>query len=85
MQPRQVLIVEDNYLLLDMLASLCERRGMRVVPASSGEAAVAAIRSAGYDAARRRPVPADRGHQPAGLIDGWTVAEAYRTSIPTGP
>lgn len=85
MQPRQVLIVEDNYLLLDMLASLCERRGMRVVPASSGEAAVAAIRSAGST-----PRGADLSLLIAdinlpGLIDGWTVAEAYRTLNPNRP
>ena len=78
MQPRQVLIVEDNYLLLDMLTSLCERRGLRVVPASSGEAAVAAIRSAGST-----PRGADLSLLIAdinlpGLIDGWTVAHAFR-------
>lgn len=75
-----VLIVEDNYLLLELLTSLCERQGIRVVAASSGEAALTTLRSAGADIdwlVTDINLP--------GLIDGWTVAEAYRQLHPGRP
>lgn len=74
------LVVEDNYLLLDMLTGLIEREGTRVIAASSGEAALATIR--------------EKGHaiewlltdiNLPGLIDGWTVADAFRTVNPGRP
>lgn len=77
---QQVLVVEDNYLLLDILTSVCEREGVRVVAASSGEAALAAIRQKG-----------DQIHwlltdiNLPGLIDGWVVADAFRTINPGRP
>jgi len=92
MRQRQVLIVEDNYLLLDMLTGLCERHGIAVTSASSGEAAVAVIRNAGSDPRGTDSDP--RGVDLAllitdinlpGLIDGWAVAEAYRTLNPGLP
>lgn len=81
MRPAQsVLIVEDSYLLLEIIASLCETHGIRVIEASTGEAALTLLR--------------ERGgaidwlftdiHLP-GLIDGWTVAHAFRTLHPDRP
>ncbi len=79
MRPAQcVLIVEDSYLLLEIIASLCETHGIRVIEASTGEAALTVLR--------------DRGdaidwlftdiHLP-GLIDGWTVPMPSGRSIRT--
>ncbi|CAO4179313.1 response regulator [Methylorubrum populi] len=75
-----VLIVEDNYLLLEMLTKLCEQQGMRVLAASSGEAALTTLRDGGgaidwlfTDIC----LP--------GLIDGWMVAHAYRERHPRRP
>lgn len=68
-----VLIVEDNYLLLEMLTSLCEQQGIRVLSASSGEDALTMLRRGGGDIDwlfTDISLP--------GLIDGWEVAEAYR-------
>ena len=81
MRPAQsVLIVEDSYLLLEIVASLCETHGIRVIEASTGEAALTVLR--------------ERGgaidwlftdiHLP-GLIDGWTVAHAFRAIHPDRP
>ncbi|MBB2961199.1 response regulator [Methylobacterium sp. R2-1] len=75
-----VLIVEDNYLLLEMLTRLCEREGMRVLAASSGEAALTALRDEGESIDwlfTDIVLP--------GLIDGWTVASAYRERYPQRP
>ncbi|MEH3117010.1 MAG: response regulator [Methylorubrum populi] len=75
-----VLIVEDNYLLLEMLTRLCEQEGMRVRAASSGEAALTMLRSGGETIDwlfTDINLP--------GLIDGWTVAAAYRERRPHGP
>ncbi len=47
LSPATVLIVEDNYLLLEMLTRMCEREGMRVLAASSGEAALTMLRAEG--------------------------------------
>ncbi|GJE37184.1 response regulator [Methylobacterium persicinum] len=70
---KSVLIVEDSYLLLEIIASLCETRGVRVLEASSGEAALTLLRARG---AEIDWLFTDI-HLP-GLIDGWTVAEAFR-------
>lgn len=77
---RQVLVVEDNYLLLEMLTGVCEREGAQVVAASSGEAALAVIRQRG---AQIDWLLTDINLP--GLIDGWTVADAYRTVNPDRP
>ena len=46
MRPAQsVLIVEDSYLLLEIIASLCATQGVRVVEASTGEAALTLLRA----------------------------------------
>lgn len=75
-----VLAVEDNYVLLEMIATLCAQAGLTVLTASSGEAALTLLR--------------DRGGEVdwlltdinlPGLIDGWTVADEYRLSHPTRP
>jgi two-component system, OmpR family, response regulator len=77
---QSVLIVEDSYLLLEIVASLCAMQGVRVVEASTGEAALTILRA----------------HGPAidwlftdinlpGLIDGWSVAQAFRAARPDGP
>ena len=48
MRPAQsVLIVEDSYLLLEIVASLCETHGIRVIEASTGEAALTVLRERG--------------------------------------
>lgn len=77
---QQVLVVEDNYLLLDILTSVCEREGIRVVAASSGEAALAVIREKG-DQIEWLLTDINL----PGLIDGWTVADAFRTINPGRP
>lgn len=70
---RCVLIVEDSYLLLEIIASLCEARGIRVLEASSGEAALTLLRAKGGEI----DWLFTDIHLP-GLIDGWAVAEAFR-------
>ncbi|MCJ2010258.1 response regulator [Methylobacterium sp. E-041] len=81
MHPAQsVLIVEDSYLLLEIVASLCETQGIRVIEASSGEAALTILRERGRTidwlfTDIRLP----------GLIDGWSVAEAFRAMHPDRP
>ncbi|KAB1074700.1 response regulator [Methylobacterium planeticum] len=75
-----VLIVEDSFLLLEMLTTLCEQEGIRVVEASSGEAALTIL--------RRRGAEIDwlfTDIRLPGLIDGWTVADAYRAIHPDRP
>ena len=75
-----LLIVEDNYLLLEMLTSLCEQHGLRVLSASSGEAALTML--------RQRAAEIDWLFTDIvlpGLIDGWTVAAAYRERRPHRP
>lgn len=75
-----VLIVEDNYLLLDLLTRLCELEGMRVLAASSGEAALTVLRTGG-EAVDWLFTDI---HLP-GLIDGWAVAAVYRERHPHRP
>ncbi len=70
---QNVLIVEDSYILLEIIASLCETKGIRVVEASSGEAALTILRSRGGEI----DWLFTDIHLP-GLIDGWTVAESFR-------
>jgi two-component system, OmpR family, response regulator len=75
-----VLIVEDNYLLLEMLTSLCEQQGIRVFSASSGEDALTML--------RQRADEIDwlfTDISLPGLIDGWEVAAAYRERHPRRP
>lgn len=75
-----VLIVEDNYLLLEMLTSLCEQQCIRVLSASSGEAALTMLRQRGGEIDwlfTDISLP--------GLIDGWEVAAAYRERHPQRP
>ena len=75
-----VLIVEDNYLLLEMLNSLCEAQGIRVLSASSGEDALTTL--------RQRSAEVDwllTDIALPGLINGWEVAAAYRAIHPSRP
>ncbi|UMY16069.1 response regulator [Methylobacterium organophilum] len=75
-----VLVVEDNYLLLEMLTMLCEREGIAVLSASSGEAALTMLRKRGAEIDwlfTDINLP--------GLIDGWMVADAYRAIHPDRP
>lgn len=74
------LVVEDNYILLEMLTTLCERQGIQVVSASSGEDAVTFLRGHG---ATVDGLFTDINLP--GLIDGWTVADAYRVLNPGRP
>lgn len=76
----KVLIVEDNFLLLDMLTIQCERAGLTAVAASSGEDALTLLRTRGGDfdwLLTDINLP--------GMIDGWTVALAFREICPDRP
>ena len=75
-----VLVVEDSYLLLEIIASLCETQGIRVIEASTGEAALTALRARGSEV----DWLFTDIHLP-GLIDGWTVAQAFRALHPDSP
>lgn len=87
MRRRQILVVEDNYLLLEMVTALCQRNGIAVVSVSSGEAAVAAIRqaTAAEDRAGGAFALLLTDINLLGLIDGWSVARAFRMLNPNGP
>ena len=77
---QSVLIVEDSYLLLEIVASLCETQGIRVIEASTGEAALTILRERGPEIDwlfTDINLP--------GLIDGWTVAQAFRALHPDRP
>jgi CheY-like chemotaxis protein len=74
------MIVEDNYLLLSALTAVCEQHGVGVVAASSGEAALTILRQRG---AAIDWLLTDI-HLP-GLVDGWSVAQAYRAIHPGRP
>lgn len=80
LRAQSVLIVEDSYLLLEIVASLCEARGIRVLEASTGEAALTLLRKRGEEI----DWLLTDIHLP-GLIDGWTVANAFRAIKPEGP
>ena len=80
LQSQSVLIVEDSYLLLEIVANLCEARGIRVLEASTGEAALTLLRKRGEEV----DWLLTDIHLP-GLIDGWTVAGAFRAIKPEGP
>ncbi|KQP24180.1 response regulator [Methylobacterium sp. Leaf100] len=76
----RVLIVEDNYLLLDMLSRVFDQGGLSVVAVSSGEAALTSIRETGPTIDwlfTDINLP--------GLVDGWSVADAFRTLHPRRP
>ena len=75
-----VLVVEDNYLLLEMLTHLCEQEGIAVLAASSGEAALTMLRDG-----RAAIDWLFTDINLPGLIDGWTVAAAYRERHPRRP
>lgn len=75
-----VLVVEDNYLLLEMLTNLCEQEGIAVLAASSGEAALTMLRDG-----RAAIDWLFTDINLPGLIDGWTVAAAYRERHPDRP
>ncbi|SFL61078.1 response regulator [Methylorubrum salsuginis] len=75
-----ILIVEDNYLLLEMLTHLCEQEGIAVLAASSGEAALTMLRDG-----RAAIDWLFTDINLPGLIDGWEVAAAYRERHPQRP
>lgn len=75
-----VLVVDDDFVLLDIVSALFERAGLKVYTASSGEAALTLLR--------------DHGHaidwlftdiNLPGLVDGCSVADEYRVLYPTRP
>lgn len=75
-----VLVVEDDYVSLEIITALFEHAGLKVHVASSGEAALTILRDrgAGIDwlfTDVRLP----------GLLDGGDVAEAYRLAHPYRP
>lgn len=75
-----VLVVEDSFMLLEIIAQLCASQGTRVIEASSGEAALTILRERG---ATIDWLFTDINLP--GLIDGWTVAEAFRAAHPDRP
>jgi two-component system OmpR family response regulator len=75
-----VLIVEDSYMLLELLVTLCEQHGVATLTASSGEAALTLLRQHGT---RIDWLLTDI--RLPGLVDGWGVAEAYRQIQPHRP
>lgn len=75
-----VLIVEDNFVLLEILTRLCEQQGIRVLSASSGEGGLTMLRRAG-DVIDWLITDISL----PGLVDGWEVAEAYRARHPDRP
>ncbi|WP_430910679.1 response regulator [Methylobacterium sp. sgz302541] len=75
LSPPCVLIVEDSYVVLEMLRLICGQSGIRVLEASSGEAALTILRKSGVEIdwlLTDIALP--------GLIDGWDVAEAFRAA-----
>ncbi len=77
---QNVLVVEDSYILLEIVSQLCTSRGIGVLEASSGEAALTILRARGAEIDwlfTDINLP--------GLIDGWTVAEAFRARHPDRP
>lgn len=78
--PPSVLIVEDSYVLLDMLRTIYERSGLRVFEASSGEAALTILRSSGVEIDGLLTDIALPG-----FVDGWDVAEVFRSACPDRP
>lgn len=75
-----VLIVEDSYMLLELLVTLCAQAGLETLTASSGEAALTLLREHGP---RIDWLLTDI--RLPGLVDGWSVAEAYRQIQPHRP
>lgn len=75
-----VLVVEDDFVLLEIVTLMFERAGLRVYQASGGEAALTILRDNG---------PAIdwlfTDVNLPGLIDGWVVAAEYRLSHPFRP
>lgn len=75
-----VLVVDDDYVLLEIVTALFTNAGLQVRTASSGEAALTVLRDLG---------PAIdwlfTDVNLPGLIDGWVVAEEYRLSHPFRP
>lgn len=81
MRPVQnVLVVEDSYILLEIIAQLCASQRTHVIEASSGEAALTVLRERG-----REIDWLFTDINLPGLIDGWTVAEAFRAQHPDRP
>lgn len=75
-----VLVVEDDFVLLEIVTHIFERAGLRVYQASGGEAALTVLRDNG---ARIDWLFTDVNLP--GLIDGWVVAAEYRLSHPFRP
>jgi CheY-like chemotaxis protein len=75
-----VLVVDDDFVLLEIVTTVFGRAGLTVHSASSGEAALTLLREKGREFGWLMTdinLP--------GLVDGWSVAEAYRASYPDRP
>lgn len=75
-----VLIVENDFGLLETVTVLFERAGLRVLSASNGEAALTLLRDQGTEV--------DWLYTDVnlpGLVDGWAVAATYRKQHPFRP
>ena len=75
-----VLVVEDDYTLLEIVAILFRKAGLVVQVASSGEAALTLLRDRG---AEIDWLFTDIGLP--GFVDGWSVADEYRRIHPERP
>ena len=79
-RPTSVLVVEDDYISLEIITALFEHAGLKVHAASSGEAALTILRDRGATidwlfTDVRLP----------GILDGWVVADEYRLRHPFRP
>jgi CheY-like chemotaxis protein len=72
---RTILVVEDEWLLLDELARAFRDDGWVVLEAATGEAALALARESHIDALLT-------DIQLGGCVSGWDVAETVRTAHP---
>lgn len=75
-----VLVVDEDVVLQELVTALFQKAGLRVLTASSGEAALAMLRNKGADIDW---LFTDIGLP--GWVDGWTVADEYRLSYPFRP
>lgn len=75
-----VLVVDDDFVLLEVAQAMFQRAGLKVLTASSGEAALTVLRHKGQDIDW---LFTDIGLP--GLVDGWSVADEYRRTHPDRP
>jgi CheY-like chemotaxis protein len=78
-QSAAILVVEDEWLVREEIASEFRRSGWTVLESSTGEGAIGVLESGERVAALVTDV------QLAGRADGWEVARVFRAMHPEGP